>query len=335
MSFKSAFLPGGILLAVVVGLLLPEAGQWVRRGSLGPLSMDMILVIIIFFVYGWELDTGVLRSFDRKFFTALMAVLVVSLAGGPALAMLINSLLGLKGAPAAGLAVMCCVPTTLSSAVVISDVAGGRRIWALSFTIIMNILGVFIFPFTLGFLLDQGGSETRLDIDEFTMLVKILKVVILPMAAGLLFRVVTRVRAPRGSGYIPSFCIMLIVWMAVSANARILAGAPAGLVLRAEGAVVLAHLLLLVGSCLSGRLLAVDGPGIKAMTFIGSQKTLPVAMAVILILRDSVPSFRAMVGEATVVCVMFHVSQIITDSLISGWWRARTPSPIPARDDPA
>jgi sodium/bile acid cotransporter 7 len=331
MSFKSSFLPAGILLAVVMGLLMPEAGQWVRKGSVGPLSMDMILVIVIFFVYGWELETGILRSFDRKFFTALVAVLFVSLAGGPALALLTAYLLGLEGAPAAGLAVMCCGPTTLSSAVVIADVAGGRRIWALSFTIIMNILGVFIFPFTLGLLLGQGGSGTRLDINEVAMLTKILKVVILPMAAGLLFRLVTRLSLPRGSGYLPSSCIMLVVWMAVSDNARILMGAPLGTILRAEAAVLLAHLMLLVASWLSGRLLAVDGPGVKAMTFIGSQKTLPVAMAAILILQDSEPSFRDMVGEATVVCVMFHASQIIADSLISGWWRTRTVSSSPAK----
>jgi len=62
------------------------------------------------------------------------------------------------------------------------------------------------------------------------------------------------------------------------------------------------------------------------MTFSASQKTLPVAVAAILILRDTAPSFQPMVGEAIVVCVMFHVSQIVADLLASGWWRARTGS---------
>ncbi len=324
MSFKSLFLPAGILLAVAVGLAVPGAGVWFSQGGEGPLNMGLILLIGIFFVYGWELDTGVFRSFTGKFFLALGAVMAVNLLAAPALGGLVAWLLRLTGSLAAGLAVMSCVPTTLSSAVVIADVAGGNRIWALSFTILMNIAGVFIFPFTLGILLLKGGTGAGMNIDEAAMLVKILKVVILPMAAGLLFKTATRIQPFKGSGYIPSFCIILIVWMAVSGNARILMGTSPERILLAEAAVVLVHVFLLALSYFAGKLLRVDSAGIKSMTFIGSQKTLPMAIAVILILGDSEPAFREMVGESTVVCVMFHVSQIILDSLLSGWWRTRT-----------
>ena len=87
---------------------------------------------------------------------------------------------------------------------------------------------------------------------------------------------------------------------------------------------ILVHAALLLLSYGTGRLLRVDEAGIKAMTFIGSQKSLAVAVAVLLVLRSGEAAFGVMVGDATVVCVMFHVSQIILDSVISGRWRART-----------
>jgi len=324
MRLTSWFLPVGVLLAVVLGLRAPEAGRWAGRASPGSVSAGKIRVIVIFFMYGWELDTGVRKSLDRKFLQALAAVLLVGLAGGPALVPPARALLGLDGATAAGLAVMCCVPTTLSSAVVIADAAGGSRVWALSFTLAMNTVGVFVLPFTLGLLLGgQGEGGARLEIREVPMLIQMLQTVILPMAAGVLFRLVTRIRAPRGAGYVPSTCIILVVWMAVAANAGMLAGSPPDLLLRAEAAVVGVHVVLLAASRLAGWALRVDLPGAKAMTFVGSQKTLPVSVAVVMILREGVPSFAGMAGGATVVCVMFHVSQIVLDSLISGWWRAR------------
>lgn len=69
----------------------------------------------------------------------------------------------------------------------------------------------------------------------------------------------------------------------------------------------------------SGRLLGIGWQGRVAMALAGSQKTLPVAISLLAVLAGPV-------GEALLVCVMFHFLTLFADALIA----PRLPGPMPA-----
>lgn len=58
----------------------------------------------------------------------------------------------------------------------------------------------------------------------------------------------------------------------------------------------------------------------RAVVLAASQKTLPIAVAVIMQLGDTIGQ-RA--GLAVLPCVLAHFSQVVVDSMLVGWWRGR------------
>ncbi len=119
-----------------------------------------------------------------------------------------------------------------------------------------------------------------------------------------------------GLDYLPSSGIIILVWMTVSRYAAPIKQQSWATLLTLASACLLVHVLLLLASWGVTRLLRLPAGRAKALVFVASQKTLPLALAVLLLLPVGlVPP--AMRGAATIVCVIFHFSQIILDSLIA------------------
>lgn len=150
MSFKKLFLPVGLVLAIALALAVPACGVWMKGHGFIP-----VFVIVIFLVSGWRLNMKEAKL-NRKFIYALLIALVISLIGGPFLAMGAVRIFGLTGMLALGLIVMSCGPVTLSSATVITDLAKGNAVWSLFMTVIMNIVGIFSIPVMLQFTLHEA-----------------------------------------------------------------------------------------------------------------------------------------------------------------------------------
>lgn len=53
------------------------------------------------------------------------------------------------GCDITGLAIFCCMPTTLSSGVALTQLVGGNSALALAMTVLSNLLGIFVVPFSL------------------------------------------------------------------------------------------------------------------------------------------------------------------------------------------
>ncbi|MCK5845310.1 MAG: hypothetical protein KAG97_11425, partial [Victivallales bacterium] len=66
MSLKKLFLPGGLLLAIIVALTAPACGVWMKNHGFIP-----IFVSTIFLVSGWRLNMREARL-NRKFVQALL-----------------------------------------------------------------------------------------------------------------------------------------------------------------------------------------------------------------------------------------------------------------------
>lgn len=211
---KSFFLPAGIITAGIAALISPEQGAWLKQAGVIPL-----FIIIIFLVNGYNLKLENYK-FEKGFFKTFIWAALVSLILGPFLGKIIGTIAGLNGVFALGLVVMSSMPSTLSSGIVITEVSGGNRIWALFLTVSLNITGIFTIPMMLNLVLKENMI---ISVSPWPLFLKLLLYVLVPLLAGRLARKLTPDRDfSRQIKYIPSICVILTVWVSLSASSSLL-----------------------------------------------------------------------------------------------------------------
>jgi len=296
------FLPAGLALAFLLAWLEPAWGQWLKQAGLIPW-----LVVTIFLVNGYRIRFAQLPR-EAGFFKALAVTGAISLLLGPWLGLYGAELLALPAGALTGLVVMATVPPTLSSCIVLTQLVGGYAIWALMLSLLLNLVGVFSMPFVLALVLPGSGD---IGIDPLPLLRQLSLMVLLPFLLGIALQ--SRLRIPPELPlleYLPSGCIVLGVWLAMSDSAAVFHDLELPLLLRIALAALLVHLVLMALNWWAGRLLGIDWRGRVAMALAGSQKTLPVAISLLAALKGPV-------GEALLVCVIFHFLTLFADTLIA------------------
>ncbi|QYY35953.1 bile acid:sodium symporter [Ruficoccus sp. ZRK36] len=317
MSVKKAFLPAGLLLAIIVALLLPGPGIAMQRAH-----MIAAFVIVIFLVNGWEFKISDTRL-NRSFLLSFGAVSIISLLLGPWIGLGISRLFGTEPGLAMGLIIMSAVPVTLSSAIVMSEISGGNRAWALLMTIGLNLLGIFTVPYMLEFTLQASGD---INFSPTALLTKLVGLVLLPFLAGFGLRrlIGSRVGRIPMLGYLPSTCVILTVYAAFAVSRDMLGGIPAASYPLIGGAALSIHLALMAVALGAAWLLKLARAERHTVLFVTSQKTLPVAVSVIaLIAADS--------AVAMVPCLLFHFIQLFFDSFVASHLAPASASPKDAK----
>ncbi|MFC6672701.1 bile acid:sodium symporter [Marinobacterium aestuariivivens] len=217
-------------------------------------------------------------------------------------------MLALPAGALLGLVLIATVPPTLSSCIVLTQLVGGFTVWALMLSLALNLAGVLSMPLMLAQVLESGD---HIRIDPVPLLRQLSLMVLLPFLAGILLQSRRPVRSDLPLfQYLPSGCIVLGVWMAMSDSAAVFRHLELALLLQIALAGLLLHLLLMTLCWWSGRLLRIGWQGRVAMALAGSQKTLPVAISLLAVLEGPI-------GEALLVCVMFHFLTLFADALIA------------------
>lgn len=306
------FLPIGLLLAFLAAWFVPEPGAALQQMGLIPW-----MVVTIFLINGYQTVLSQMPLSAKLWTTALVAILI-NLLISPFLGLIAASLLALPSAAAIGLIVTATVPSTLSSGIVLTQLADGDGIKALFLTILLNLLGVFTIPFLLPVVLENVGT---LDLSPWPLLKQLLIIVLLPFMLGMLGRRILQF-SPRHwlIRFLPSSCVIITVWMSVSASSETLKEISLVLI----GSIIVASLLLhgsLLLLCLGSRRLYQPERGEWiALLFTASQKTLPVAIGVLAALNQPI-------GVALVVCILFHFMQLLVDSMLAARLTRTTAGP--------
>ncbi|MCB1850453.1 MAG: bile acid:sodium symporter [Gammaproteobacteria bacterium] len=299
---NSYFLPTGLLLAFAVAWLLPEPGQVLDQWGLIPW-----MVVIIFLINGYQARLSQIPKNRSLILTAFLAI-VINLLISPFIGLFLVTLTSLSHGAAVGLVVMSAVPATLSSGIVMTQLAGGDGVKALAFTILLNLCGVFIVPVTLKATLGFAGI---VELSPMAMLLQLIQIVLLPFFFGMLLRRTEKLRRnPQLLRYAPSLCVITTVWMSASSSSsalREISAVSLVLILLCAGAVHGILQLLCWGSRYCYR---VDRSESLAMLFTASQKTLPVAIGVLAVMDTPA-------GPALVACILFHFLQLIWDALLA------------------
>ncbi|MCC5874675.1 MAG: bile acid:sodium symporter [Candidatus Sumerlaeia bacterium] len=311
MSLKSIFLPGGLLLAILIGLIYPTPGDGAAGLSLGPMGLQQFLIILVFLISGFKIKRGDFQL-GGKFPMVLAAALVINLLLGPALAVALTRFVATSEGFFLGLIVMSCVPTTLSSCVIIVRTVNGNVAWALILMVALTFVGIMVLPFTLAIAL---GVAADIHVPIGALLLQIFLLLLLPLFIGMgIQRTGLKLNHPIVD-YLPPTSIILIVWMAVSGNADALSNLGALDIATFSLSGLAVHGGLLLASWAVSRMLVLNTQDAIALIIVASQKTLPIAITVLIAFPASVLA-NGILGIATVVCVVFHFTQIVFDSIL-------------------
>ena len=299
----------GLALAVAAGFLVPEAGITASAGG----TTARVLVIALFFVTGVGLPSEAFVSGMREvrlhIFVQAMIFLVT-----PAYFVATVGLLGdhLDPSLLAGVFALAVLPTTVSSCVVFTQLAGGNVVATLYNAAIANTAGVFIAPVLLSLLLRRAGQP--MPVDELVRVLTSLGLqMVLPIGLGQLARNALRLRSwatshkkrLTSSGNV---VILLIVWMSLSktaANPELranLSGLPLLLVYLA-----LSHLILVSLAWLGARLLRLSKASTYTAVFAAPQKTLAMGAP---FLQTYFASAPGLIGVTLVPLLFYHFWQL-------------------------
>jgi sodium/bile acid cotransporter 7 len=343
-SVKVWFLDNHLLvflfIAFVVGLALPALGRTVSGpalslGALGSMRVvQSINVILIFLISGFRLKTDAMKK-ALKQPCALLTGWFSILAWTPLLGFVAARLpLGSKEF-SYGLALFCCVPTTLTSgAALIAGCKGASRAseLALMITVTTNLLGCFTTPLWLSAVLSGVDAE----IDVFNLLVKLVVTLLLPTVFGKMLQMSSPKAAQFSKDWkteltiFSNFNLVFVVWQSVSRAQATIATAGAGNIVACVACGIGLHLVFwMVNAPVFAFQPINDDHQKRAVFLLGSQKTLPVSLAIIAGLPEGTVGD---LGLMTLPCIFGHLSQLIIDAFLVDYW-AKLPTDVKAVSD--
>lgn len=298
----------GVLLA---GMLWPAA----MRPFVGWLPGE-VLVAAVTFIMALPLETGALWKAVRRPGPAWLAAGLNS-GVAPMLGWLASR--PLPQELAVGVVVATAVPCTLATAAVWTRRAGGNDAVAFLVTMITNLACFLVVP---GWLRLLGGISA--DIHYGAIVRGLIVSVVMPIVVAQLLRQwrpigggATR-RKHLLSGVAQIGVLMMVLVGAIGTGEK-LQVVENGSVLTVRNIVMLivavttVHGMLLALGLTLSRLLGFDRADAIAVAFSGSQKTLMVGAYIAL----------AVGPLAILPMVAYHAAQLIVDTLVADWWRAR------------
>jgi len=297
------WLAGAIVVTVVAAFLFPGPARALPE----TLAIDIGVVVIMFL--------GSLKLEPKRFKEAVtrghlvLFSLVAVFAVSPVVSLGLGSLIGF-GSHDDQLAVLICSAqaSTLTSAIVLTEVAGGDVALAMVITVVNNIATVVLTP--LVFLL-LGGAEV--DVDYPAMILGLTLKILVPVVAGQIVRLWIKewaARHKRKLSVTSQLIILMYIYAGVGAAMERLSETGPVLLGRVIGLAAALHVAMLLLSALVARV-ATRNPGSRvAFVLCSSQKTLPVA---IMIWKGYFP----LLAIGPLVAVAHHMLQLVVDSVMA------------------
>lgn len=300
------WLAAAVAAVVTVALLAPGGAGTIIRWHVIDAG-----VVVVMFLGSLKLDAARFREASRQVrLVGLSLVVVFALA--PLFALGLAWALGLDG-DGDRIAVLICAAqaSTLATAIVLTEVAGGDVALAILITVVTNVATVALTP-----LLFRVLGESRIEVDHLAMAgemaLKLLAPVLLAQLARRWLAGFAR-RNGRRLSVFSQLVILVYIYTGVASSAGRLAEAGAVLA-RVLALAASLHLLLLISSALLARAAARD-PGVRAaFVLCSSQKTLPAA---ILVWKSHFPQLAA----GPLVAVAYHMLQLVADSILAPGFR--------------
>jgi len=320
----SNFIPLALLTAAAFGWFVPTPGTVAHSYSVQKLS-----TIGQFVISGVVLQASQVVSALKSPFPIIYGVLSI-LFVTPLLGILVMSLPDVLIQPfefKVGMAVFCCVPTTLSSCVALTNQCDGNGAVALMLVVLTAVLGVFTIPTLLGFVL---GSSLAPTFHKLQLLKALVLTVLCPLFVGLSLQRIRLVEAWKGVGRnrkrlsrLSTLFLCITPWLQLSVASSASLQLTPRLVATGVGLGIGVHCAMLAFNMVVTEFVRFsrryeEHVAIrKAVVLCASEKTLPVAVTVIGQLGVLGGGGGAL---AILPCIFGHLIQTVIDSAVVGWW---------------
>jgi sodium/bile acid cotransporter 7 len=270
-----------------------------------------VAISLIFFLSGLILKKEQIRAGISDLKGTVLALCLIFVVA-PFIAFVIASF-PLDSGVKIGLFLVAVMPTTMSTGVVMTGAAGGNIAHSLLITVVANSMSIVTIPLALALLLGLGGGASSVPIEKGRLMLQMGMLVLAPLLIGLFLRPKSRPLPRFLQKGIPVFnqCLILtIVWMGLSgAKAAVLeSGSEMVLILFLT---FLFHALLLAASFAVVRVFRIEPGRRESVIFMGSQKTLPLAVMLQVTLF---PQY----GVALAFCVFHHFVHLMMDGYLVG-----------------
>jgi len=313
------FLPIGLVVAILLGLTVPKAGQAVASVKIyGKGVFETVCVVTIFVISGLTLSTDDITAAMKAWNATLFGVISI-LFITPLMALVPQGLKFMPQEFRVGFLLFCTMPTTINSGVAIATAAKGNFALALLLTVLSNLLGIFTAPFYLSLLL----SVDDVSMNPVPLLVDLLLTLLLPLTIGKACReCFARSLQPFLKRHkllitnLSSFCLICLPWMKLSASQQALLSLSVGAVLGLIACGLVIHAIYLVFNFSAATVLRFPLDIKKSVVIMGSQKTLPMAMTVLSFFPDSL----GQAGLIAIPCITSHLTQIFADTFLAAKW---------------
>lgn len=314
------FLPIALITGVLIGLAYPRPGQIMQQWGVSRWTTSTIFVIS-----GLTLKTGDIvkaaKAWPAALFGVVSILFITPLAAIPVLRLQLS-----PRELVTGLAIFCCVPTTLSSGVSLTQLVGANTALALALTIISNLLGILTMPYILSTLV---GRTVGVSLPAGPLLKALVETLLVPLLLGKLIRELSGWgsfldQRKKNFSILSSFLLSLVPWMQTSCSREMLLQIEPSQILTAVACGICIHAVYLAwNSAVMWYLPAYWGneggdqvSAARAVILVASQKTLPVLVAVVARLGGGF-------GEAGLLvlpCIATHLTQIMVDSMLVNFW---------------
>ena len=309
------FLPVGLVAVAIVGFFFPAPGIYMAG-----LPTQYVAVAFIFLLSGLMLKTDEVHAALAAWKATTWGCFSILLAT-PVIGTAIAFQLPMEPAFQIGLALFCCMPTTVTSGIALTAQARGNVALALFLTVLTNTAGILTVPFVLAHLL---GALGQVELSAADLLYKLCFSILLPLGIGKYLRryVVAWVDAQRSRLSLASNAALIsIPWMKFSESSERLVQVETASLLVVVASGLAIHAIYLGFNGGVAALLRLEAAARKAVVLMSSQKTLPVAMTVLAFLPDSAVS-PELKGLIAIPCITFHLGQIFMDAFIATRWGA-------------
>ena len=315
----------GLVAAVALAFLWPGPGS--KNGALHPELLTNGGVALIMFLQGLSLAFEKIKSGAGNWRLHLM-IQSFTFVVFPLVGLFMNALLpwvwpSVPEGIRSGFLYLCVLPSTVSTSVVLTAVAGGNTAGALFNAAFSNILGVMATPVLVNLLMQSTGATQPFA----PLLLKILALTLVPFAAGMLLRKAVQAwvdARKRWVNRISNAVILLIVYTAFceSVSAQIWQRYGLALTVQTLGLVAglfLGMSLLIYGACRGVRLNREDS---IAAYFCSVKKTLAMGVPLALLIFGD----RGDLSLILLPILFFHPLQLFVNGILANHW-ARKKSP--------
>ncbi len=314
----------GLVVAVVLGFVVPGPGS--RHGFLQPEVSGNAGIALILFFQGLGLALEKIKSGAANWRLHLV-VQSFTFAVFPVVGLALDGAIPwiFPGQPQAvhdGFLYLCVLPSTISTSVVLTALAGGNTAGALFNAAFSNILGVLVTPVLVHLLMQKTGQTGHFG----PLLLKITMLTLLPFGLGMALRPTLKTLVDRYKlwmGRLSNGVILFIVYSAFCESVEQQIWHRYGGVLTAQVCSLVVFLfglmsLLVWGTC---RLLRLNREDFIAAYFCSVKKTLAMGVPLAMLIFGDRPDLTLILLPI----MFYHPLQLFVNGLLANRWAARGP----------